>query len=285
MLPRSATILVFAFSLVLTVPPGSLLAQDEREPGWYDEAELSIVLTAGNTSSSAFGVDNELERLFASSRLVLHVGGIRVKGGDVDRVAIGDAEDFQIVEVGDPSVTAENYFADLRFDRDLSDRTYAYGSGGWTRNRFAGIRNRWIGAAGVGRTLLQTEATTFRADLGATITTEEPVVGATESFGGLRLTTDLEHQLTESTNLTSTLIVDENLSDTEDLRAEFINGIAVDISNVLALKTGLKLNYDNQPALEEVPLIAAPGEPPAATVLAPLDELDTQVTVALVVAF
>jgi hypothetical protein len=32
-----------------------------------------------------------------------------------------------------------------------------------------------------------------------------------------------------------------------------------------------------------VPLLPAPGEPPSGTVLVPLDELDTQVTVALII--
>jgi hypothetical protein len=264
--------------------PGSLDAQQEREPGWYDQAEVSLVLTEGNSRSSALGLKNRLERLFPDSRLTLDAGGIRVETGTTERTAIGTPDDFEIIEQTDSRPTAENYLAALRYDRDLSDRSFAYASAGWVRNRFAGVDNRWTGAAGVGWKLVETEQTAFKVDLAATASNERPVVGDADSFAGLRFTWELGHRLTETTKLTSLLVVDENLSETEDLRIEFDNSVAVDISGVLALKTGVKLLFDNLPALQEVGLRSAPGEPETATVLTPLDELDTQLTVALIVS-
>lgn len=263
--------------------PEPLAAQQEREPGWYDQAEVSFVLTAGNSQSSTFGVKNRLERLFTNASLSFDAGGIRVETRSTERSAIGSPGDFEIVEQSDTRPTTENYFAGLRYDRDLSDRSYAYASGGWVRNRFAGVDNRWTGAVGIGRALIETDRTAFQADLAATVTSEEPVVGDSDSFAGLRFTWDLGHQLTETTKLGSLLVVDDNLSNTEDLRAEFDNSVTVDINDALALKTGVKLLFDNLPALQEVPLLPAPGEPPTTTVLVPLDELDTQVTVALII--
>lgn len=284
MLPRhSAPRFVAASLLVLLGVPTTAVAQDEREPGWYEQAELTLVLTAGNTRSSAFGLNNRLERLFSSSRLTFDAGGLRIESGTTERTAIGTPEDFVVDEETDTETTAENYFASLRFDRRLSPKSYVYGSGGWVRNRFSGVDNRWTAAAGIGYRLVDSERTTWTADLGATVTSEEPIVGETDSFAGIRLTWDLGHRLTETTRFTSVLVVDENLSDTEDLRASFDNAIAVDISDLLALKTGLKLQFDNMPSLEEVDLLAAPGGPVSGSVLVPLDEVDTQLTVALVV--
>ncbi|MFW6084936.1 MAG: DUF481 domain-containing protein [Gemmatimonadota bacterium] len=284
MLPRTpaagpAACLLFA----LLGAPAELAGQDEREPGWYEQAELTLVLTEGNTQSSAFGLNNRLERLFPSSRLTFDAGGLRIESGATERTAVGTADDFVLDEDTETETTAENYFAALRFDRELSEVGYVYGSGGWVRNRFAGVDNRWTGAAGVGYHVVDTERTSWTVDVGATLTSEEPIVGETDSFGGLRLTWDLGHQLTETTRFTSVLVVDENLSETEDLRASFDNAVAVDISDVLALKTGLKLLFDNLPSLEEVDLVATPGGPVTGTVLVPLDEVDTQLTVALVV--
>ncbi len=284
MLPRTpAAGLAAASALALIGAPAELSAQDEREPGWYEQAELTLVLTAGNTRSSAFGLNNRLERLFPSSRLTFDAGGLRIESGTTERTAVGTPGDFVVAEETETETTAENYFATLRFDRELSERSYVYGSGGWVRNRFAGVDNRWTGAAGIGYRLLDTDRTSWTTDLGATVTSEEPIVGDTDSFAGLRLTWDLGHQLTETTRLTSVLVVDENLSETEDLRVAFDNAVAVDISDVLALKTGLKLLFDNLPSLEEVDLVEVPGGPATGTVRVPLDEVDTQLTVALVV--
>lgn len=283
MLPRYSSAGISVVVLAAMATPADVAAQEQREPGWYEQAELTLVLTAGNTQSSAFGLSNRLERLFPSSRLTFDAGGLRIETGTTERTAIGTPDDFVVDEDTQTETTAENYFATLRYDRELSGRSYAYGSGGWVRNRFAGVDNRWTGAVGVGYRLVDSERTTWTADLGATLTSEDPIVGETDSFAGLRLTWDLGHQLTETTRFTSVLVVDENLSETEDLRASFDNAIAVDISDILALKTGLKLLFDNLPSLEEIDLFAVPGGPATGTVLVPLDEVDTQLTVALVV--
>ncbi|TFG61934.1 MAG: DUF481 domain-containing protein, partial [Gemmatimonadales bacterium] len=179
---------------------------------------------------------------------------------------------------------AENYFVELRFDHEVTDRTYAYSSGGWIRSRFAGVENRWTGAVGMGVKLLASDQASFDVDLGATVASEDRISGETESFGGRRLTWEYKRQVTQTAEFVSRLVVDENLSDTEDLRAGFDNSIGVAISSVLALKTGLKILFDNQPALEEVDLFDAPGGTNIGTVFTPLSELDTQITVSLVVS-
>ena len=271
--------------LYLTAVPGLIAQETEPPADWQDEAELLFVFTSGNAESSSFGLRNTLTRQFESSSLKLDVGGVRVESGTTQRTAVGTGQsDFTVSEQTDKETTAENYFSELRFDLDLSDRTYAYSSGGWVRNRFAGVDNRWTGAAGLGINLLNSDQSVFDVDLGVTLASEERVTGATESFGGIRLTWKYTRQLTETTSFASHLIVDENLSDTDDLRADLDNSLAVAISDVLGLKTGIKLLYDRQPALEEVDLFDTPGGTVTGTVLTPLDEVDTQITVSLVVS-
>jgi hypothetical protein len=59
--------------------------------------------------------------------------------------------------------------------------------------------------------------------------------------------------------------------------------VSVALSEALAFKTALQLLFDNQPALIAVPLVDAGGTPTGADVLAPGDEVDTVLTVALVI--
>jgi len=271
--------------LSITIPR-FIAAQDAEPPtSWTDVAELSFVLTSGNSESNSFGARNTLTRSFDSSELSLDAGGIRVESGTITRTAIGTGQtDFTVLDQTDRETTAENYFAQLRFDKQLSERAYVYTSGGWIRNRFAGVDNRWTGATGFGINLVTNDLSTFAVDLGATVTSEDRISGATESFGGLRLTWNYTRQVTETTEFASHLIVDENISDIDDLRANFDNSIAVAISSVLALKAGVKLLFDNQPALEEVDLYGTPTGPAIGTVLTPFNKVDTQITVSLVVS-
>jgi putative salt-induced outer membrane protein len=279
---RSSLILL---ALCAFLPHLTAAQESDSLPRWTDKAELSFVLTSGNSESTSLGVRNTLARSFNSSKLRLDAGGIRVESGTITRTAIGSGQaDFIVSEQVDRETTAENYFAELRFDHELSNRTYGYSSGGWIRNRFSGIENLWVGAAGFGINLVSSDRSTFDVDLGATIASEDRTIGETETFGGLRLTWVYKRQVTETAEFLSHLVVDENLSDTEDLRAEFDNSIGVAISNVLALKTGLKILFDNQPALEEVDLLNAPGGTVVGSVLTPFNEVDTQVTVSLVVS-
>ncbi|MEJ2541801.1 MAG: hypothetical protein P8188_17855, partial [Gemmatimonadota bacterium] len=78
------------------------------------------------------------------------------------------------------------------------------------------------------------------------------------------------------------LTFDQNLNDTEDRRLDWGNSVTVDITDVLALKPSLLLQWRNLPSLGEVPLFSPGGVDTGTTVLAPLRKLDTTFTIALV---
>ncbi|MBT8398320.1 MAG: hypothetical protein KJN92_15205, partial [Gemmatimonadetes bacterium] len=80
--------------LASALVPGDLLAQDERPLGWTDVAELTFVLTAGNASSSTFGLKNTAERLWENSSFKLTFGAVRTSSGITTRTATGTPENF-----------------------------------------------------------------------------------------------------------------------------------------------------------------------------------------------
>ena len=53
--------------------------------------------------------------------------------------------------------------------------------------------------------------------------------------------------------------MDENLQDTEDLRFNWQNALAVSMNQRMALKFGVGLVFDNQPQLVDVPLFNING--------------------------
>lgn len=267
--------------LAAALLPGTLAAQDERPRGWSDVAELTFVLTAGNASSSTFGLKNTAEHLWEKAAFKLSFGAVRTESGKTTRTASGTPDNFTVSESTDTELTAENYFIKSRLDRSLGDVAFLFGGADWDRNTFAGIQNRYGFTGGAGKAWFEEETRRFKTDLGLTYTIQDDVVenpDADDSFLGLRGSYDYFRKLTETTGLTSILVVDQNLNTTEDLRADWTNSVAVAMSERLALKTSLQILYDKDPALTEVPL----GE---GTVLTPLKEVDSIFTVAIVVNF
>ena len=261
--------------------PGSLSAQDDRSLGWSDVAELTFVLTAGNASASTFGLKNTAERLWEKSSFKLSFGAIRTESGITTRTASGTFDNFTITEDTETEVTAENFFVKSRLDRSLSDAAFLFGGAAWDRNTFAGIQNRYGFVTGAGKAWFEEETRRLKTDLGFTYTIQDDVVEnpeADNSFFGLRGSYDFFKTLTETTDFTSALAVDQNLNSTEDFRADWTNSLAVAMSERLALKTSLQILFDKDPALTAVPL----GN---SEVLTPLGKVDTAFTVAIVANF
>jgi hypothetical protein len=84
-----------------------------------------------------------------------------------------------------------------------------------------------------------------------------------------------------NTTYTNVFVLDENLDETSDWRADMLNGLSVSMNERLALKLGLRLLYDNEPAIV---LVDNVGTGPAQVPFT-LDELDTILTISLVVDF
>lgn len=267
------------FALILN--PAGLSGQEAPAKTWSDVAEFTLVMTAGNASSSTLGFKNTLEHTWGVSAFKISAGAVRTESGITTRTAVGTPENFRVRETTETEVTAENYFIKSRLDRALGEVAFLYTGADWTRNTFAGIQNRYGFVGGAGRTFLNEDTRKLKADLGVTYTIQDDVVrnpDADDQSIGLRGEYDYFRKLSQTTDFTSVLVVDQNLNTTDDLRADWTNSLAVAMSDRLALKTSLQVLFDNDPALAALPL----GD---TEVLAPLDEVDTVFTVALVVNF
>ena len=261
---------------------------DEATPPerWKDVAEFSFVATAGNSETSTLGFKNTLARAWEKSSFELKAGAIRGESTTKSRAV--DPINPVIVETSTTNLTAENYFLNGRYDHKITEHFFWYAGTGWDRNRFAGIDNRYTGVLGVGNVWLDEDRVKFRTDYALSYTKQENVVevaGADDSFLGARLTSKFLHKLGDVTTYGNDLVVDENLDETSDYRADMTNWVTVSMSTRLALKVSLQLLYDNEPSFES---IADPGDllpPVGPTASAQLDDLDTIFTASLVAYF
>ncbi len=285
---RVARLTAAAVALLIALLPASLSAQDEPELGWFAAAELSLLFTGGNSSAQTFGLGGSARHLWEGSQLSFRVGSLRAKTGRTARTALGTTTAFTVNETTNTELTAENYFAAVRYEKSLSDRVFLYTGAGWDRNTFAGFDNRYTFVGGIGNTWVDSESTRFKTGYGFTFTSQSDVVEdptTSDSFAGLRFNSEFWRQLSASSSFESLLVVDESLNETSDFRADFTNSLIVDINDALAFKTSFRVLFDNLPALTGVRLEQPLGTPTGDTVLVPLNEFDTIFTVALVASF
>jgi putative salt-induced outer membrane protein YdiY len=276
-------------ALTLVAVAGSSGAQEEKKEekklGWKDSAELALVVAGGNSATSTLGFRNLLSRVWSNAELNIEAAGLRTSTTSITRTPIGATiDDFDVVESRESALTAENYLARGKYDRQVSSRFFVYGSGGWDRNEFAGTRNRYTAAGGVGNIWYDREDARWRTDYGISVTHEEPTISETVTYAGLRLSSDFMRKLTGSTTLTNLTIADENLDNTNDFRLDSLTAVAVSMTSHLAVKASVKFLFDNDPSFIERELVTA-GVATGIFVPVQAKNLDTLFNMALVVSF
>lgn len=270
----------------LTLPLG-LHAQDE-DPAltrWVFQGEFTTVLSQGNSESFTAGLGTVIRRQWENDALRFEFGGIRTESSRITRQAVGTVDDFVVNVTSDSEKTAESLFARGRYDRTLSERFFTYGGVDWLRNTFAGIESRFLLAAGAGNTWIDEETQRFKTNYAVTYTIQKDVVeraDTDQNFPGARLGWEYWNRLTGTSTFDSVLLVDLNLADTEDVRYDLTNSLAVNISEKLALKPSLQFLYRTRPSLASVALFSPGGEDTGETVVTELEKLDTFFRLALV---
>ncbi|MEE8524096.1 MAG: DUF481 domain-containing protein [Thermoanaerobaculia bacterium] len=282
-------VLVFLISAVLSVSP--LVAQDgtrgeDEKPRWAFTGELSLVDTGGNSETSTVGLGVKATRAAqGGGKLELTAGGLRVESTTTSRFAVGSPDAFEIVERSTTETTAENYHLKGRYDRPVSTRLFWFLGAGLERNEFAGFDSRTNVAAGVGHLWFEDDRKHLRTDYSVTYTRQDDLVddpATPDGFLGLRLGYDYRRGLSATSAFESVLVLDANADETEDLRADLSHAVSVSINERMALKVGLQLLFDNLPSRVQVPLVDAAGTPTGDFVTAELDDLDSMLTVTLV---
>jgi len=271
---------VAAVALVLFQLPA--LAADE---GWKDTAEFSLVNTSGNSEGTAFGFKNTLSKAWDKSSFEVKAGAVRVETTALN-VPMYDAGTMTYFTEDVTTTTTESYYLNGRYDRKISEKFFWYGGAGWERNEPAGLENRYTAIAGVGNVWFDNDDRKFRTDYAVTYTDQSDVVvdpNINDTFAGLRLGWNYMTKVGENSTYTNDLIVDANLDESDDYRADMVNALSVAMSERLALKLSLQWQYDHLPALGVIKYSSL--TPPGVDETFELDDLDQIFTAALVISF
>jgi putative salt-induced outer membrane protein YdiY len=262
-------------------------------PGWYSTADLSFVLSEGNSKTSTLGAKVDLRRNWLRTSWDTTGSFVYASAAEPTRRAIGTSVADAQLEAGPQVTKSEKFFVDSTFMRRVTERFYWDLGGTFDRDKFAGLNARLLGKAGVGYMWENRENARFKTGLAATFTSQDDVVDdpTTENeFFGLQLNADGERRFGDQYQhvYSSKLIADENLQDTDDLRINWDNSLAVAMSRRLALKVGVQLLFDNLPQLVEFPLfLQTPVGVVESNIRVPgsAEKLDVTATVSLVINF
>ncbi|HET7746258.1 MAG TPA: DUF481 domain-containing protein [Vicinamibacteria bacterium] len=271
---------------LLAAPPAAAQVQ----VGWNALVEAGAATTAGNSETISLNARGEAAHQWLRTELRFSGGLIRNSVRETTRFAVGTPGN--VVEDSTLVPKAANYFAHADLLRRVTERFFWKVGGDWERDRFAGVDSRAIGRAGVGLMWDNRRDTRFQTAVDATYTSETMTVedpSREETYPGARFSMDAERRFggEERRNaFTSKLLVDQNLSDSDDTRVDFTNALALAVSRRLSLKAQVQLKYDRQPGLVEIDLFATapgPGVSPIGKAAVTADELDAITTLSLVV--
>ena len=220
-------------------------AQEAAEParGWENETELSLALTAGNSSARTFGIGNTLRHGGESSRFQLRLNGIRSGTAD-DRFLLvepgvrfpvdgtpRDARTTLVQPAREPDV--ENYLVSARYDTEISRRFFWNAGGSWDRNTDAGILSRYTAFGGVGNVWRDDETLRFATTYAFSYTDRReaaPDPAKDARFGGARLGWEYRQRLREATVVENELTANINLTDPADYSLSAVGALSVGLS-------------------------------------------------------
>ncbi len=268
------------FLWVVLLVSGCALAQDKPK-AWSNQIDLGGVWTSGNSESSNLSLKEAYTWKSDRADFNLNLAAVRADNARITRFAIGTPDDYDVIEDRTRQLSAENYSFGMRYGQKISARTSWFVSTDWARDEIAGLKNRYGLAAGLANVLADGERHKLKTSYGAKWVDEQNVfepAGFDGSYPALALVLDQWLKVTKTSEYSQRLAIDANTDESKDWRANWNHGFSVSVNGAIAIKLGLTLQYDNQPAFVAVPLQGS-----TEVIALELDELDTIFTTALVI--
>jgi len=193
--------------------------------------------TAGNSDTTQFNATGEAAKVTDHDKLTFRGQG---NYGKVNGVT-----------------STQRYLAGTQYNRDISRRSFYFGSGDLLRDRPSNIAHRYSIAGGVGRHMIRSDNLNFDISVGLGYTQDKYVAPVSvlgqmrEEYGRteLVLAEETSHQLTSTTKLRQKFTAYPNLTDSGAYRALLDAGISVAMTNTLSLSAGVNYRYDSDPGV------------------------------------
>ena len=274
------------FLLFLAGALSIVLAQDPPKKPWQHGTDLNLVATEGNSETRTLGLSHASQYDRETHHFKITFEHFESRYTEITRSAVLENGQIDVIETKTQIETDDSYDLDLQFEKDLSQDYFWKISGGWDRNEFKGIKNRYETSLGFGYRFFETERGGFKASLGALYVSEEQVAEPPGYDGeqlGYRIEYNFFHKFGANALFEQAFTGSGSGEDTGDYRLELKNGLSSTLTKRISLKLNLKLTYESEPALVLVPLQV--GGQTVDQVPYELDSLDTHLNVAVSIKY
>ena len=278
------TVLSITTTLVATAGHAWAQSPAPPPPGPYNSTDLGLAVATGNAKSKSVGLRNVYGYRFPIAEFRWEAGWVRAGSRDGHRFAVGSPSTFTITDP-DNSVDSERLFSKVRYQQQFSTRTDWFTNFDSVRDEPANISHQFVLAGGVGTTWHKTDRALFRTAYGVTFTDEDLVVEGANRFGGYRLYCGLKLPVAASSSFDSELTTDGSFDESDNVRADWLNGLSVAMTSKVALKSSIRLLFRNKPALEILELRSSSDGAPIGAVEVAKGKVDTNLQTSLVFTF
>jgi putative salt-induced outer membrane protein YdiY len=213
--------------MILALAGAALRAEETHPKNWKNESELSAVSSNGNTRASSFSGKDTFTSKWGRTGLELIGGGLGSKSNG--------------------QTTAENYYASEKVSYSLDEKNYVFEKGGWTKDRFAGIKNRYEGTLGLGRILFSRPQDLLIGELGTGYTSEERKNEKTNGFSSGRAYSKYTRTISETAKFSQDAEYLHNFEDPDDFRVKTETALIAALSTHFSLKTAYVWKHVGQP--------------------------------------
>jgi putative salt-induced outer membrane protein len=190
--------------------------------------EFSYLETSGNTDSQSFLLAGKGERAGIDSKLE---GEVKALYGTKDDVA-----------------SDKSWMVRLKYDRNITERTYAFFAQTVERNVLKGIEVRYVSLLGLGHYFVKSVTDSLKGEAGAGYTRENPVSPFPDrGFPTARLFGEYAHSFAEKTRFEQTVEYLPNLKEAKDYLINEESAFITNLMGNLAFKVSYAMVYDNLP--------------------------------------
>lgn len=216
----------------------SVFADPPKEDGqWRGALAASLALASGNTTSSNFSV-----------------GATGLKATKEDKLSVFLTSLYGSNEVGNTTnKTANRTRGGLRYDWNLSDRTFVFGLAELENDKIANLDSRFSLGAGFGYKVIKEKDTAFdifggigyRADKNTVFSSLGRSSSVSTNATELLLGEESSHKLSDNSSFRQKLTIYPNLSDSGKNRAQFDAGFVTSIANGINFQVSLSNRYNS----------------------------------------